>query len=567
MVFVRHAVRRPWRLALTAALVSAALALASSLLTDPSLRARGSLSSAVQSGAIAGRVTDAQTRSPISGAVVVLIEDESGTQRVGVTDASGRFEITRLETTSFTLRASAVGYVGRRYGQRHSLDPGVQLALADREIAGNIDFALRREGTISGRVLEADGKPLELVEVEALRPRLQGSQRVLVPIGSAQSTADGRFTIGGLPAGSYYVGAFDPASGGATDQEFWRHTFYPGVAAAVDATRVRLEPGDVVSDLEFSIQRITAVQVSGRLQPPEGTELRSGAVALSPESRGGINLGRSLSAVVRPDGSFQFRRVQPGTYRIRGQASAAESPTLLFGSFLIAVEDHNLLNVVVSLNRGTRLEGRLEFASRGGAQPPAVDGIWINAPMSNGALSWGMTATRAVADGTFAFDSPEGARVIRLIELPPPWSLERVLHRGRDITDSPLDFVQGQTYTDLRVILSDQTSRLTRLVTNEAGDVVSDRAVVTLSANPALRHAGSRHVRLAYPNLNGRYDIRGLPAGTYVVAVVEELYEGELFEKEVFDLIARMGEQTTLTRGETTRLDLTVRSERERLAQ
>ena len=569
MVFVRHAGRRS-RLALTAALVSAVMAPASFLVTDASLYARGAAPSAVQSGAITGRVTDAQTGRAIAGAVVVVIDDEAGTQRVGVTDGAGRFEITGLGTTSFTLRASAVGYVGRRYGQRHTLDAGVQLTLAEREITGNLDFALRREGTVSGRVLDVDGNPMELAEVEALRPRLQGSQRVLVPIGSAQSAADGRFTIGGLPAGSYYVGAVDPTTGGTTgaaEPVDWRHTFYPGVAAAVDAARVRLEPGGVVRDLEFSVQRITEVQVSGRLQPPEGIELRSGAVALSPESRGGINLGRSLSAVVRPDGSFQFGRVQPGSYRIRGQASAVESPTQLFGTFLIAVEDRDLVNVALSLNRGTRLEGRLEFASSGGAQPPDIDGVWINAPMGNGALSWGMTATRAGADGTFGFDSPEGARVIRPVELPPPWSLERVLHRGRDITDSPLDFVQGQTYTDLRVIFTDQTSRLTGLVTNEAGDVVSDRAVVTLSANPALRHAGSRHVRLVYPDLNGRYDIRGLPAGRYVVAVVEELYEGELFEREVFDLIAVMGEETTLARGETTTLDLTVGSERERLAQ
>ena len=307
MVFVRHAGRRPWRLALTAALVSAAMAPASSLLTGTSLHARGAVSSAVQSGAVMGRVTDARTGGPIPGAVVVLIEDETGNQRVRITDASGRFEITGLGTMPFTLRASAVGYVGRRYGQRHSLDPGVQLTLADGEISGAVDFALRREGTISGRMLDADGNPMQLAEVEALRPRLQEGQRVLVPIGSDQSTADGRFAIGGLPAGSCYVGAFDPASGGATGATQpvdWRHTFYPGVTAAMDASWVRLDSGGGVSDLEFSIQRIAEVEVSGRLRPPEGIELRSGAIALSPASRGGINLGRSLAAVVRPDGSF-----------------------------------------------------------------------------------------------------------------------------------------------------------------------------------------------------------------------------------------------------------------------
>ena len=171
------------------------------------------------------------------------------------------------------------------------------------------------------------------------------------------------------------------------------------------------------------------------------------------------------------------------------------------------------------------------------------------------------------ADGSFAFDSPEGARVIRPTQLPPPWSLERVLLRGRDITDSPVDFSQGDTLSDLRVILTDQLTRLTGLVTNQTGEPVSDRAVVAVSANPFLRHAGSRHMRLVYPDLSGRYDIAGLPPGAYLVSVVDELYEGELFDREVLDVIARAGQEATIEAGETTTLDLMIGGKGERLAQ
>ena len=73
-------------------------------------------------------------------------------------------------------------------------------------------------------------------------------------------------------------------------------------------------------------------------------------------------------------------------------------------------------------------------------------------------------------------------------------------------------------------------------------------------------------MRLVYPDLNGRYDISGLPSGAYLVAVVEELYDGELFERKVFDAIAAVGTEATVQTGETTTLDLTVPADAEQLA-
>ena len=565
MVSVCHAWRWRWRFARTAVPVLAASTLTLLPLPISPLHAG-------QPGAATfdGRVLDAQSGRPIAEAVVVLVGDATGTQRVAVTDAAGRFALIPLEMEPFTLRASAVGYVGRRFGQRHALDSGARLTHTSATLQ-DLELTLRRGGGISGRVLDPDGLPMEFAEIEALRPRLQRDQRILVPIGSAQSGADGRFTINGLPEGSYYVGAFDPADEAtldATGQSVWHHIFYPGVAAAIDATRVGVEPGATVSGLEFTLRTIPRVSVGGRLLTPEGADLISGAVTLSPESGSGISLGPNLAATVTPDGAFEFTRVQPGTYRIRAQATGRNSTNPLFATFLIAVQEVDLSSVVLSLNRGTRLEGRLEFEPRNGTRPPpSLDVVWLGAPMGDGALSWGMTTAPARLDGSFAFDSPEGTRVIRPTELPPPWSLERVTLRGRDITDRPMDFSQGDTLDDVRVVLTDQLTRLTGLVTTAAGEPVSDRAVVALSANPFLRHAGSRHTRLVYPDLNGRYDIVGLPPGTYLVSVVGELYEGELVEREMFDVIARVGRNAVIEAGATTTLDLTLGDEGERLAQ
>ena len=493
-MFVRHAGHNPWRLALTIVLLLPAAAAQSAggfALAPPAPRLSESTTVAtrqVQSAIIAGHVTDAETRQPIADAVVVITDDETGSQKVGVTDASGRYEVANLRDATYRLRTSALGYVGRRYGQRHALDIGSAVALGPAQSLGNIDFVLRRGGTISGRVFDAAGNPMELAEVEALRPQLQRNQRVLVPIRRAPSNASGAFSITGLPPGSYYIGAFDPATEGRIDargQILWSHTFYPGVTSAVDARRVPLSSGGLVSAIEFEVQTVAQVRVGGRLLSPQGSDLRSGAVTLSPESRGGVDLGPTLAATVTPNGQFEFEQVPAGTYRIRAQASDYSSLAAVFGTLFITVEGNDLTNLALSLNRGTRLEGQIELVPSAGTSPPAdLSGIWVNTPMADGALSWGMATTRAAGDGTFRFDSPEGARVIRLRELPPPWTLDRVLHRGRDITDSPLDFVQGASHTAVRVILTDRSGRLTGLVTDASGEPVREPAGGGLASQP-----------------------------------------------------------------------------------
>ena len=73
-------------------------------------------------------------------------------------------------------------------------------------------------------------------------------------------------------------------------------------------------------------------------------------------------------------------------------------------------------------------------------------------------------------------------------------------------------------------------------------------------------------MQLAYPDLNGRYDIAGLPSGRYLMALVEELYPGELYGRADFDAVAAIGTEAIIEAGTTTTLDITVAPDAERLA-
>ena len=87
---------------------------------------------------------------------------------------------------------------------------------------------------------------------------------------------------------------------------------------------------------------------------------------------------------------------------------------------------------------------------------------------------------------------------------------------------------------------------------------MTDRAVVAFPVDSTLWRPRGRHVRLAYPDLNGRYQIQDLPAGTCLVAAVEEIDESELYEREALERVAELGVSVTLREGDITLLDLKV---------
>ena len=113
-----------------------------------------------------------------------------------------------------------------------------------------VNFRLRLGGTISGRILDAEDRPVVLAQVQVLRPQFQDGERVLVALGTALSNSRGEFRTLSLPPGDYYVSALHPAAQGAVDESGelqYAPTFYPGVISPADARRVRLEAAGEVS--------------------------------------------------------------------------------------------------------------------------------------------------------------------------------------------------------------------------------------------------------------------------------------------------------------------------------
>ncbi len=142
------------------------------------------------SGIISGRVTSATSGAPIAGATVTASSGASF--GFATTNATGYYRITDgLATGSYIVFAS--------FGTGFNTVIGVSVTQGQETGNVNIQLTITPSGTITGRVTNSTGSPLESATVEATG--LSGS-------GSALTDSNGTYTINtGLGTGTYNVTA------------------------------------------------------------------------------------------------------------------------------------------------------------------------------------------------------------------------------------------------------------------------------------------------------------------------------------------------------------------------
>lgn len=151
-------------------------------------------------GKLSGKVVDAATGSPISGARIQAMGPYCYPPFWTLSDSSGKFTFSALPEGEYRLSAMAEGYIAgySGYGQYGLED--VYKVLPGQEISG-CTLSLKLGGAVSGRITsQVDGKPIAGAEVICFMTADQPGYVVSSPV---LSQADGTYQISGLEPGSY----------------------------------------------------------------------------------------------------------------------------------------------------------------------------------------------------------------------------------------------------------------------------------------------------------------------------------------------------------------------------
>ena len=331
---------------------------------------------------VTGEVRNSVSGMPIERAHVGLRRfNNGGWEKYGaMTNADGKFTITGIPAASYQVTLDRVGFVAPLEVTRN------QLALKAGEKKDNFQVKLVPVGTISGRVLDADGQPVDAISVQAE----QGGR----PQRSGVTDDRGQFRIGGLSPGKYRVRAMPQGlplppeirTDGTTEVNY-AATYHPGAVDEKGGTRVLVGPASDVTGIDIRMVRTPILRLAGKVSGiPEGAKnVFVQVMQASPGGGQGVQGGQ-----VKPDGSFEIWRPNPGKYIVKAQVNNPGEVTAS-GGVEVEVGDADVENIGLRLLPAEEVRGQLDFDDETAKQGPQEQGR----PGAQGIVAGAATASTA----------------------------------------------------------------------------------------------------------------------------------------------------------------------------
>lgn len=261
-------------------------------------------------GRIAGKVTAASGGAPI-GSIEVCASSLGQNYDSGcdATDAGGEYEIAGLQEGDYrVVFRGGLDFVSEHYDDATSESGAKPVQVTNATTAGSIDAALQTAGKISGKVVDAAGKAaLQGIEVCARTP---SEGPISAPSSCTVSGADGKYTIGGLPAGTYPVRFSVPYFNIVN----YLPQFYAGHAYESDADAVTVTPGATTPSIDAEMQ--PGGTIGGKVVDAGGKAPLEGiSVCATSIGRRGGAFGNCDSTDAA--GEYGIDRLSTGSYKVR----------------------------------------------------------------------------------------------------------------------------------------------------------------------------------------------------------------------------------------------------------
>ena len=534
----------------------------------------GQPAAASGTASIRGRVVQLDTGQPVRRVQITARGGDTGNQTYSaMTDAEGRFEITKVMAGRYQLAAAKPGYVPLQLGQRRPLEPGRPLVVATGQRIDDVNFNLPRGSVIVGQVMDEYGDPVTGANVQVQRYRYVNGRRQLQLAGADPATDDrGQFRIFGLLPGEYYVSAAPPtgmqaamaavAAGGvvaeallapATDAGYVR-TYYPNSPSPTAAQPVSIGIGEESPLLVVQLVAARTATVSGVIVGGDQENALSRTVVLRPRGTDpstGFTAGNMAQAL---NGTFTLTGVVPGEYTLDAMVMniSTNPPQFQYGSIDLAVDGVDVNDLVIRIGRGATARGRvrvddgdLRTLKPGEVRLEATAAVPTLVPVQ----------PRVNDDWTFEISGLTGTLTLSASP-PPPWTLQRVMRGTTDITDAPVEFAAD--VDDLTVILTQRATEVSGIASDTRGARSTDYVALWFTDDRARWAPQSRFIRTARPDQDGRYRIRGLPPGRYLAIALEYLEPGEELDPERLEELRRRAIAVDLGEAETRSVDLRV---------
>ena len=475
----------------------------------------------IATGSVSGRVTVAGKGR---GGILVSLRTNSFSAtptrpHKAVTDADGNYRIVDLPSGNYYIAPMSSLFVMTDSNTASQM--GTPLLLSEGESVDDINFAMERSCVITGKVTEADGRPVIEQRVSVIAVD-QPNQRSFYGARMLFQTDDrGIYRMFGLRAGRYKVAV------GQTDDGFngarlpggpgYQPVFYPNVTNADQAKIVELAEGDQATNIDIIMSRAppgfaaTGTIVNGETNQP----INSVRVALQ-KMNDERNSFLPISAISNQKGEFRLENIPPGKYSIyltQQENSEVRSDALEF-----QIVDQDVTGLVVRTLRGATVSGTVVVE---GTNDPAVMAkvrqlriyAWVQGASNGGSGRPSLVST----DGSFRLAGlAAGIANFEIVGLdysqPTGLLVSRIERDGVTVPRGSFDIKAGEQISGVRVVLSYGSGIVRGTVSFENGPPAPGMRFMV-----KLNKPGEKELRLPPREVDarGRFMLEGVPPGTY----------------------------------------------------
>jgi hypothetical protein len=275
-----------------------------------------------------------------------------GNARSVVTDDTGAFVFSDLEPGSYSISASATGYVSM---ERIVLGPRRQVRTG--EFA---EITMARGAAITGKVVDDAGEPLVALLVMAIRVRDSEGRSVAPAPESAEFYTDDRgvFRIYGLPPGTFKIRA------GGLNREFtspyrvMTPSYHAAATTLGDAADIVVRRGEEVSGIDIRFSRKPGQSVTGFVTVYDGVDPRYVAVTLV-DSNSKLRYQPDSRPFTGERPEFSFSGVADGDYELSARYSKDPDDTAASPVRRVRVAGAAVKGIVLTLSPLARVGGRV----------------------------------------------------------------------------------------------------------------------------------------------------------------------------------------------------------------
>jgi hypothetical protein len=431
-----------------------------------------------------------------------------------LTDDKGRFFFRSIPPGEAIVTAEKVGFVGGAFGQQRASGLPLMFTVSPGQVMPDMKIELFKSGVVTGWVTDESGDPVVGARVVAMRRQFENGQWLFAPAGADDTDDQGGYRIFDLVPGQYIVtvpatsysvptaaleevGSTGRVAGGialmldslpgdtgearanasvrlmrptADGQDVvWSNElpppkdvgresvyvsqYYPFTDRRILAMPVDIPPGDVRYGVDFQLKAAPIQRVIGRLVGDPGT-VGNQLIRLVPAETDSSGAEDAAATVSRSDGSFTFRRVPAGDYRLEAgdltphiqadpkNAVQAVEETAIWARADVKVGDEDVNLMDISMHRSTVVAGSIVFEREQNARGAgaATARIPITIVPAEPGLTRQMQFT--AGDSFTASSVIPGEYYVRIGHVPVGWNVSSITANGRDAIDAPFEVLE-----------------------------------------------------------------------------------------------------------------------------